>query len=524
MGATVELPSAWPGWPVLLRPGDTAAVAEILGIAADRLSPLYGLLQRAGQTPGEGTGLVEQVRRHAGDDAQALADLAATLWTLAAPRQLLIVQSNHGDADPLAFYVNDGERLVRFLLADEECLIDGWWSPAVFHRALSTWLGAPQESAAPVQRVADRLVRALAGLLDAGLDRAGATAISRAEAEASIVPALADGADPATALDGLIGDGALAVAGDGVRLREDWVDRHSYLFDAPQLIIHAIELADAQEGLWRPTSLAVLGGAERRVCVVPPYVHDHRASSSRWRHSPSRCSARRSMRCSRARSKPPSTPTTSYVGDPARWLVALDDQGASVSLPGFDDVILPPVVTTDDGTPERTLLEPGTTIELVAGSCGAARAERHVLALNDRHAVEWTTRGSTLRRRSLDVAQVGARLRALLPAAGDGTAPQVAVELTVEQTAELMSGRPSASADLPTGLLAAATAPDARWHTIDARRLAGTVVSGVVLLVLASPEDGMWRLEPTDAGFVVRGADRGEIVDELLAALIVQDS
>jgi hypothetical protein len=510
---------------VLLRPGDTAAVAEILGIVADPLSPLYGLLQRAGEAPGEGTGLVGQVRRHEGDDAQALADLAATLWTLAVPRQLLIVQSNHGDADPLAFYLNDGERLVRFLLADEECLIDGWWSPAVFHHALSTWLGAPQESAAAVQRVADRLVRALAGLLDAGLDRAGATAISRAEAEAAIAPALADEAEPAMAFDGLVDDGVIAVDGGDVRLRKDWVDRYNYLFESPQLTIHAIELADVQVGLWRPTSLAVLGGGDRRVCVVPPFVHDHPGVLLAMA-SLTEAALGDALDALLSRPlEPPSTPTTSYVGDPASWLAALGDQDARVSLPGFDDVILPPVVTTDDGTPERALLQPGATIELVVGAGAITQTERVVLALDGHHAVEWTMRGSTIRRRSLDVVQVGARLRALLPAEGDGTAPQVAVELTVEQTAALMSGRAFAGADdLPAVLLAAATAPDVRRHTVDARRLAGTVLSGVVLLVLASPEHGMWRLEPTATGFVAQGADRGEIVDELLTALMAQGS
>jgi hypothetical protein len=523
MSATAEPPASWPTWPLILRPDDLAEITRVLRVVADPLSPLYGLLHDAHpEGPGR-TGLAGEVHDHvlAPDAAVALDGLAGTLWTLAAPRQLLIVQSAGAGADPLAFYLFDGLRIVRFVLSEEDCLTSGWQSPEVFGASLSAWLQAPEDSTGGLDRVADRFLRGLAGLLDAGLRTPGGAPLSVTAAQEAVAAALDHRANAEVALKALEADGVVTIGDDGVRMSKDWAERFAYLLEEPSLVVHAIELADARRGVWRPTVLSVLGQTSRRVCVIPPHGHEPLSDvllnlppltagalgeALDWTLAPP--------------AAPPTTPSADYAGSPVAWLSELDP-ATSVSLPAFHDAFVEQLLDDDDagGDAARIMLDPAATVEVLEACAGRADADTTVFALTAAGAVEWRTVGSTTRWRALDVDQVGSRLRALLPDAPSAQATGTAVHLDAEQAVRLMSGRLDETLLLSGEIGAAAADPNARWHAVRARYRSGTTIAGVVLLALASPEYGLWRLEPEADGFVAQVSAAAELRDELVAAL-----
>ena len=437
--------------------------------------------------------------------ARAWDELWPTLSALAGPRQLLIARAGDTDPDPLTFYLNDGSRIVRFGLLEDGCLASGWHTHAEFAAALGSRLHLTEGGRPAVDQVADRLLRGLAAMLDAGLSATTGSSLALDAAKAAIARELAPGVDPDAALLALTDDGIAVVDAQGLRFREEWVERFGYLLAPPALVIHAIELADASAGRWRPRRLLILGQADRRLAYFPDSGTDPladvvlalpEATIDVFEQAIAALLAPPLM--------PPNRPVCAYGGSPAKWLSNPADD-ASVTMPAWT-TSAPESVASDAHETGHALLHPGATVEILASATGSAHRTLHVLALTAGNAVEWTLDGSMVRWRPLNRSQTSARLQELVSAMPCASSTNTAA-LDRRCLSRLMAGSREPTPDLPNALRSAAFDTQARWYSVRARCGNGTVVAGALVLFLASPADGIWAFEPAGAGFKARNVD-----------------
>lgn len=497
-------------WPVRFESEQLRHLVRWLGVTVTPMSPVHGLIDAPRAFPAGG--------QDQDPAAQHPAGFVRALWTLAAPRRLILLRLGPDRAKLLRF-ASDGEVIVRFEIGRDGGMVSEPCSHDVFAEFVCSAAGPFEDCGLTANTTLSRqFLEALSSLYAVGLFGGSDAAVSRRAAEDALDFATSSEARAPDLLRALEEDGVLTFDETAVRANPAWKTAHPYLAVEAALKMRAIDLEDARRGRTCDKAMAILGREDRRLVVVPP-LSRRDALIELLPVTRATVAAGLSALLSPP-TAPSGGPVVDYDGVPSMWLrSASADDASEVDLPPWRLDALADLAPAGIGSAAPVLLGPGATIEFISGDRRGAGAARHVFALSADEAAEWTLDGSMVRWRPLTQEQLSARAEALIPASAEVSASPP-VELTQVALDSIIVGRDSGGlSDLPAALHGLATDSETRWCSVRATYLAGTVLHGCVLLIATSSSGESWRFEPNGEHHKAVSIVPGEIRSELISAL-----
>lgn len=504
-------------WPLDFGHAKLVELLNHFEISVSSLSPIAHLVSDAKSAP-----------RVEPDPLRHSPQVADALRVLAAPRQLLLLrrtreQRTGGGTDVVGF-LNDGERIARFDVGTQGCMVDRPCDHTEFVQLLGGLVtfdggGADEQ---PTIMVSQRFLEAIVALRRAGLFAADAP-LTRHAAEAVIRAIPGWGAQAAESLGALERDGVLRLDGDIVVQQPQWLARYPYLAKRSQLALDAVELADLRAARPHRKRFAVLGEPAEHVVFLPAACDeiDRHIAVEINQMSPDAV-ARGVVQTLAPPLAPPTSPTSDCSTGSLPSTSA--NRGKSPASPWQLHTLEQLVAPVDPNwNPPAALLAPCATIEVTSAGPGGRGLEHHVLSLDPRSAVEWILEGSWVQWREIAPDDVFARIDKLIPARLVGISGVSTAKVPVAAVFDVFDSK-AASKDAAISALSelSAVCDDRKpvLHIIRVRRGTGSACREHVIMLVSSASERAWRVERHDeAAFRIREIAAGDIAAEIFDVL-----
>lgn len=337
-------------------------------------------------------------------------ELIPVLGLLARPRQALVVRV--GDhSGQLSMFLSDGALVARFDRGSDGCIVSRPSGPDGF-AVLVAGLAPKQPSSLPPVAITRTSFESLRQLRRIGLFAYEGQAVPLDDA-ARMIGEVARGRDPLEILDALERDEILMLDGGLVRAAPDRPRNHGPLVGPAVVSIRAAQCADSKADRSRDEALLVLGTNAAAVAYLPPHPDEQRLDTIVDvvpATAPVIAAAVQQLLAPPL--APPSTPTAECAHAPSLWLAPGPHDDASHDIPWRKDTLEDAAARSHlggDDAPPAALLSPSATIEILARH-GGVPVERHIFAMDERAAVEWTIRGSRLFWREHDAISLAGRV------------------------------------------------------------------------------------------------------------------
>lgn len=384
-------------WPLRLTWGTLAGQLAAIEIEASPTSPITRFLSSASSVAAE---------RPAREALPAL-DL------LARPRQVLVVRVRE-DLGPLSMFLSDGALVARFDCGSKGCIVSKPSGLDEFTGFVST-LVPRQASALPPLAITRTSFESLRQLRRIGLFAADGGTVPLAVAVEAI-GRVARGRDPLEILRALARDEIVVLDGDDVRAGSDWARNAGPAGDPVLVSIRAAQCGDGTCDRSRDKTLLMLGDDAGAVAYLAPHADDPRMDTIVDivpATAPVIAAAVQDLLA------PPLAPPSAPIADRARapdfWLTSEPDGDPSRNMGWREDTLEDAAARFHLGRPDAppaALLSPSATITVLTRH-GAEPVARHVFAIDDHAAVEWTLRGSRLLWREHDAHSLADRVEGL---------------------------------------------------------------------------------------------------------------